>query len=220
MSIVVRILSWLGKVAAVLFLVVLASGAALFFSGRLTRKNLPEIWAVMSGSKRAVPQADYQRWKQLEDDAKPKTMVESEERKGSGTAHVRFQKRRSHYEREFEKERAVLSILDEMILQRQTTFNKNLQAFKAQEKAFLDKKKVEEDAEKQANLKRLLKLYQGMEPELIAEDFQAKWGSTKSEKDEVVDLLRRMPARLSSEVINAIANSSLRVEIMKEIRKS
>jgi len=220
MRVTALILSWLGRIAALVFLLALAGVAALYFSGRLTRKNLADAWAVMSGEKRAVSQNDYQKWQKLEEEARPKSMVESQEQKGSGAAYKKFLKLSKHREREFERERAVLSVLDRMIETRQAAFNNNLQAFKQQEKAFTEKKQVEEDAEKQANLKRLLKLYQGMEPELVAQDFQSKWNSTKAEKDEVVDLLRRMPARLSSEIINAIDSSTLRVEIMREIRKS
>jgi hypothetical protein len=220
MKVLGRMLSWLEHLAAALFVLVLVAGVGVYFSKMLTRENAPEVWALMRGEKRAISQEDYKRWQNMEAEARTRTKVEAEEQTGSGQANAGFKKERSHWAHEFEKERAVLSVLDGMLKDRQKTFGEQLAVLNRDKTAFADQKKASQDAAQQARMKRLQKLVQGMEPELIAEDFLVKWSKGSStDKSEVVDMLHRMPARLSAEIISAIADSSLRVEIMKEMRK-
>jgi flagellar motility protein MotE (MotC chaperone) len=216
-----KVLALLVRLAAALFLLVLAGAAALYLSGRLSRENLQDIWAVMSGTKRVVDQSKYESWKAMEEQARHKTAVEQEEQKGSGEANTRFQRQRDHWAWQWERERAVLGVIEETIAKRRESLSAERRTFGEVRQAFLKKKRDQEDAEKQANLKKVLKLYRGMEPEMVARDFLTRWRKgTKAEKGQVVDLLRRMPARLSAEIISAIDDPALRVEIMREMRNS
>jgi hypothetical protein len=218
-KVLLGVVAWLEHLAAFLFLGVVVGVAVIYFSEMVTAEKARDAWAVLSGKRLAVEQGNYDRWQKLEREARAKTKVMTEEERGSGQANEGFRRRQEYWDKQFERETAILGVMNQMVNERQKAFDQRAAAFKTQRDTFEKVQKAVQAAREDANLKRLLQLYQGMEPELIAQDFLTKWNDPK-EKDEVVELLRRMPARLSAEVINSIADSKLRVEIMKKIRKS
>lgn len=221
-KLLLRILSWLQLAGAAAFLLVAALVGTLWATGTLNRKSAGQAWAVLDGRKRAVEKSDYLRWQKMEKETQTRTEVERQEQRGSGLAYEAFMKEKERRERELDREIAVLQLVDGMVKKRETEFTDQRKVFAQQRQAFLAQQKAAREREQDANLKKALRIIQGMDAELVAQDFQNRWNDPKDpdEKQKVVDLLRRMPARQSSEIISAIQDSTTRVAIMKEVRKA
>jgi len=217
-----RVLSWLQLAGAVAFLLVAALVGTLWARGTFNRESAGQAWAVLDGRKRAVEESDYLRWQKMEKETRTRTEVERQEQRGSGLAYEAFMKEKERRERELDREIAVLQLVDEMVEKREAEFTDQRRVFAQQKQAFLAQRKAEEEKKGSARLKKTLQILQGIDAELVAQDFQNRWNDSKdpAEKEKVVDLLRRMPARQSSEIISAIQDSATRVAIMKEMRKA
>ncbi len=119
-----------------------------------------------------------------------------------------------------DRDRVIVLTLAEQVDRRETGLAQRAGEFEARSR---EREAQLAEAEKQArdrHFRRSLQVYQGMDPELVAADLQKKWGGGPEEKREVVSVLRSLPSRVSAEVMNAIADSATRVEIMKEVKGS
>jgi hypothetical protein len=215
---ILAVLTWLEHVCTGLLLVVAAALTVAHLAGWLERGKLVDYWALARGQKMAISLKEHGEWKRLEGEERSRTAVEKEEQKGAKRASEGFNRQRAYWEQQYEKERQILVTINDVLRQREQAFLVGKDQLEKDQLAFRAERDRAEKAANDANLKRALQLYQGMDPELIAEDFRKKWSGTKDEKAEVVELLRRLPPRLSAEVISAIADSTLRVEILNEIR--
>jgi hypothetical protein len=216
----VRALSWLEHMLAVVVLAAGLAAAVLAFMGVLTRQTATDAWSVLRGDKRAVAESDYKRWQKMESKQRSRTLVEAEEKVGSGLASEGLQQQRRYWQQQFDKERAVLSTIDAVLADREKAFQGKLTKLRSRQRKFDDEKKAADKKKEDANFKRVVQLYQGMDPELVAEDFQNKWKGTAEQKGEVVDLLRKMPARMSAEIMNSITDTKVRIEIIDRVRQS
>ncbi len=214
-----RILSWIELAAAVLFLLVAGMVGTMLATGMLNVQSARDVWAVLRGEKRVVGERDYQRWQTLEKEARPKTLVDTQELRGSGDAYKAFQREQERRAKQLDKEVEILNLVNDMVESRKEGLNAQRLALKQNQDDFQKKLAAEKKKQQDLRLKKTLQILQGMDTELIAEDFLKRWESKDPiEKEKVVDLLRRMPARQSSDVINAITDSLTRVAILKEIR--
>lgn len=214
-----RVLSGLELGAAVLFLLLAALVGTMLATGMLNGQSARDVWAVLRGEKRAVDERDYVRWQEMEEKARTQTKVQAQELSGADAAYKAFQREQERRTRQLDKEVEILNLVNDMIEGRKQGLDAERLTLKQNRDEFQKKLAAEKKKQEDLRLKKTLQILGGMDTERIAEDFQKMWaGKDPAEKEKVVDLLRRMPARQSSEVINAIEDSDTRIAILKQIR--
>jgi hypothetical protein len=215
---ILGLLSWLEHVCTGLLLVVAVAVAVAHLAGWLEPEKLADYWALARDRKLAISLREHDEWKRLEREDHSRTAVEVEEQKGAKRAGEGRSRQVAYWEQQYEKESEILKTINDVLKEREQVFLDGKRELEMDKLSFRAKREKAERIANDANLKRALRLYQGMDPELIAEDFRRKWAGSKDEQAEVIEVLRRLPPRLSAEVISAIPDSTLRVEILNEIR--
>jgi hypothetical protein len=196
-----------------------AAAALVLLLGWAAWRQVPDSVEVLNGRKRAVSEAEYQRWLALESAIRQRSSVEFRDRV-SGRAHEAALREKANWDRQFDKEREVLRVISDVLERREAATRRQEAELAEREQVFAARAKRAQDAARDANFQKVLQLYQGLAPELVAADFQKKWMSGGEERQEVVRLLRGLPSRVSAEVIGAISDSMTRAEIMREVTRS
>jgi flagellar motility protein MotE (MotC chaperone) len=222
-GLLLRMLTKLERVAAVLFLAVLAAVAALYFAKRLDRERARSVWGILSGQQVAVTLDDRGRLADYDKQAASGSDVEKQEQEASGQVRQEIEKRKEQLSAEFKREHEFLKLLSDQLKVDQRKVNEDSkQLADAKEKLALAQKALQYKKD-DIQLTKVLKLYAGMDAEIIAADFEEKLkaGSNYDVKfKEVIEILRRMPERQASEVLSAIEKSDVRNKLMEELRKS
>jgi hypothetical protein len=216
------ILTWFQRVGAVLFLAVLAAVAAFCFTKALNRESAKAIWGILRGEQVAVAPADRDRWQELDRQAeKNKSQVEKQEEEGSGQVRELLKKDVQLLADQLRKEWMELEEFSKLLAERQRQYDADLGQLKAARLAFQDQQTKFNDARRDESLRKVLKLYAGMDAEIIAGDFEDRLkAGDQTTFNEVVDILRRMPERQASEVLSAMAKPDSRNKLMEALKKS
>ena len=138
---------------------------------------------------------------------------------GCGEARDGFRRERAYRERQFEREAAILEAISRKVAENRASLATRTEDFERRHAAFRRRVEKERALKNDASFKKSLQLYQRMDPELVARDFEQKWAAGDEERRAVVETLRELPSRLSAEIIDAMTSSETRVAIMKEIRR-
>ena len=216
------ILTWFQRVGAVLFLAVVAFVAVLCFTRALNRERAGAIWGLLRGEQVAVAPADRDRWQELDSQAeKNKSQVEKQEEEGSGQVRELLKKDAQLLADQRRKEWMELEEFNKLLTERQRQYDADLSQLKAAQLVFQDQQKKFNDARRDESLRKVLKLYAGMDAEIIAGDFEDRLkAGDQTTFNEVVEILRRMPERQASEVLSAMAKPEARNKLMEALKKS
>jgi hypothetical protein len=216
------LLTWLMYAAAALFLAGLAAVAVLYFTTALNRQSARDIWGLLRGEKVAVAPEDRGELATLKAQAKSHSAVEQAEADASGQARQELERRSAQVEAEAEKERRFLKLLSEQLTAREKQLGLDAGRLADGQKQLALAQKIFKDQKDETSLRKVLKLYAGMDAEIIAGDFEARLagGGNTPQFNEVVEILRRMPERQASEVLAAISKPDLRNRLMEELKKS
>jgi hypothetical protein len=216
-----RVMAWAEHAVVLLCLAAGAAALVVYVKGGLTQEKAVDALAVIRGAKNAVTVAEHERWLRLEGEARARTLVEREEQIGSGEANVGFMRKKAYWQGQFDRESEMLRVIDMMLVSREQALSRRSQDLDAKDAVLHARIDAEAKRSTDANLKKALQLYQGMEAEVVAQDFTRKWATgTVDEKVEIVNLLRRMAPRFASEIVNAIDDPDVRMAIMKQMRES
>ena len=216
------ILTWFQRGGAVLFLAVVAFVAVLCFTRALNRERAGAIWGLLRGEQVAVAPADRDRWQELDRQAeKNKSQVEKQEEEGSGQVRELLKKDAQLLADQRRKEWMELEEFNKLLTERQRQYDADLSQLKAAQLVFQDQQKKFNDARRDESLRKVLKLYAGMDAEIIAGDFEDRLkAGDQTTFNEVVEILRRMPERQASEVLSAMAKPEARNKLMEALKKS
>lgn len=215
-----RALGWLEHAAAALLTMIVVVALALYLTKALDRERARAIWGILRGERVAVAPADLTRWRELDRQAAARSPVEEEEREGSASARDEIAKARRRLADQLRKERDQLAEISRLVAERESTLGAEMDRLNADRKTFDARQKSAQDVAKDANLRKVVKLYAGMDAEAVAKDFESRLraGSAAQAKDEVVQILRLMPERQASEVLSAMENPDVRSMLMDALR--
>lgn len=218
-----RVLGWLEHAAAALLVVILVAFAALCFTKALDRERAGAVWGILRGEKVAVAPADRTRWQELDRQVAARSKMEKEEREGSASARDELEKAKKRLADQLKKESDQLAEISKLVAERESKLGVEMDKLNTDRKAFDAQQKSAQDVAKNASLRKVVKLYAGMDAEAVAKDFESRLRSGGAErasqaKDEVVQILRLMPERQASEVLSAMENSEVRNMLMDALR--
>ncbi len=205
--------------AAGLFLAVAAVTAVFYFSKALNRDSARDIWGVLRGEKVAVSPADRDRLARFDEKAAAKSRIEKDEEESAQVANDEIQERRERLEAWLMRERSALKLFSDQLAAREARLKVDGQMLADGQKQLADDQKTFREQQDATNLRKVLKLYAGMDAEIVAADFEARLRNNADHgKEEVVEILRRMPERQASEVLSAIESPDTRNSLMAALR--
>jgi len=221
-----RLLGLLAKlelVAAVLFLAVLTMVAAFYVAGALNRESAGAIWGLLRGKQVAMTPADRRDLAELKRQAEARSEVDKREQEASGQARQEVEKRKEQLLAEFKREHEFLKLLSDQLLADRRKLGEEGRQLADGQKKLTEAQDLFQKEKDKTRLAKVLKLYQGMDAEIIAGDFEKRLKTTDSDKapkfKEVVEILRQMPERQASEVLSAMLDADTRNSLMEALRE-
>jgi flagellar motility protein MotE (MotC chaperone) len=216
-----KLLTWSVYTAAVLFLAAAAALLALCATKRLDRERAGAVWGILCGERVAVTPQDRIDLKDFRTkaEARAKSKVQQDEDSASGSAQRILDAERERLSDQRRKEQLELEELSKLLAEREKRYQADRNQFQAAQLAFQDQQKKFNDARRDESLRKVLKLYAGMEADLIAGDIEDRLKGGDQAIPELVEILLRMPERQASEVLAAMVKPENRNKLMEALKK-
>ncbi|HOX05747.1 MAG TPA: hypothetical protein PK280_05050 [Planctomycetota bacterium] len=207
--------------AAALFLLLLGAVAVLHFTGHLDRRGAVEAWSVLREGKVAMTAEERDRLADFDRRAKDVSEIQRAMAEGAGEVRKELDRRGAELEAGARREREYLTLLSRVISGDQARLSEDSKKLAESQRLLTDAQKTFQNEKDRTRLSKVLKLYAGIEAEIIAVDFEERLKTNdKTRFNEVVELLRQMPERQASDVLSAIARPDVRNSLMEALKKS